>query len=114
MRASADNQSAVDERTYTATFRPGTPETIVVGVLTVAGALFAIYIANVLRFVDCANEAWSECSTPGLVQLLIAWAGLLPALGTLVSTIRKRGHPWRWFAATGLVYAGWLVYVFGV
>jgi hypothetical protein len=69
------------------------------------------YIALTLRFVDCANEAYSTCSGPGLVQLLVALAGLAPALGSVVTSFRGRGHPGRWFWLTGLIYAVWGLYL---
>jgi uncharacterized membrane protein YhaH (DUF805 family) len=82
---------------------------IAASVLTLALASFAAYIANALRFVDCANEASSECSTPGLVQLVIALAGLAPALLMLIQSARGRGRPGVWFILTALVYAVWLL-----
>lgn len=88
-------------------FRAGSLEMVVVGLLTLAGALVATWTAITFRFVDCANEASSECSSQGQHQLVVALVGLVPALGTLVASIRKRGRPWRWFLATLVFYAVW-------
>jgi hypothetical protein len=85
-----------------------------VAVVTILGAGFAVFIAQGLRFVDCANEAWSVCSTRGLVQLVIALAGLILAFGMLVQSFRGRGHPGRWFWLTALVYAFWGLYLWQV
>jgi hypothetical protein len=74
----------------------------------------SVYIALGLRVVDCSNEAFSTCSTRGLVQLLLALAGLVPALVTVVQSFRGRGHPGRWFWLTTLVYAAWGLYVWQV
>ncbi len=82
-----------------------------VAVVALLCAGLGAYIAFGLRIVDCANEAFSRCSGPGLVQLLIALAGLIPALGTTVTSFRGRGHPGRWFWLTGLTYAVWLLYI---
>lgn len=81
------------------------------GVIAVLGATFAIYLAVGVRVVDCSNEASSKCSTGGLVQLVIAGLGALPALATLALAAWGRGHPLRWFLLTALVYAAWGVYV---
>ncbi len=104
-----DSMTYVEPR-YVVRFRPGSPEMLVVGFTTFFGACFAVVTALSFRFVDCAVEASSECTTPGRVQLLIAFAGVIPALGTLVHAIRRRGHPWRWFSVTALSYALWIVY----
>lgn len=95
------------EPRYVLTFRPGTAEAFFVGLFKVLGAAFAVYVSEVLRFVDCANEAWSECSDAGLVQKALAYAGLAPAAATLVASRRTHGHPWRWFGVSALVYAAW-------
>jgi hypothetical protein len=79
-------------------------------VLAVLSAGFAVYVALAWRWVECAED-WSRCSAPGLVQLVIAGLGLLPALAMLVFAICGRGHPWRWLLGTALVYAAWGVFV---
>ena len=101
---------AEPEPRYVATFRPGTPEMVIVAVLIVLGAAFAVGLAWIAREIECSAEAYSECSGEGMVQLIIVIAGLVPALGTLVESGRKRGHPWLWFIATVLVYAVWGLY----
>ena len=84
------------------------------GIVAVLCAGLAAWIANSLRVVDCAHEAWSVCSMPGLIQLLIALTGLIPALGTLFQSFRGRGHPGRWFWLTALTYAAWGLYLWQV
>ena len=81
------------------------------GVFAFLAAGFAFHVAYVWRWVDCSNEASSECSTSGLAQLVIAGVGLLPALATFALAICRRGRPWRWFLLTALVYGAWGVYV---
>lgn len=97
------------EPRYVVTFRPGTPEMIVVGVLTVVGAGFGTLLALIIRSYDC-GEGRNGCSTEGLVQLVIASTGLILALAMLVESSRSRGRPWRWFAAAAIVYAVWVVF----
>lgn len=95
--------------TQLALFRPGSPFRITVGVLTLLGAIAAVYVADVLRFVDCASEASSECSAAGHHQQVAAYVGLVPAICTLVSSLRTRGHPRFWLIVTALVYGVWIV-----
>ena len=66
---------------------------IAASILTILLAGFVALTAASLRFADCANEATSECSTPGLVQLVVAWAGLAPVLVLLVQSTRGHGRP---------------------
>lgn len=101
------------EPRYVLSFRSGTPEMIVVGVCTVLGAAFVVLFAYVVREFVCA-EASSECSSGALVQLVIACVGLIPALGTLVASARRRGHPWRWFLVTVISYAFWALFPLSV
>jgi uncharacterized BrkB/YihY/UPF0761 family membrane protein len=93
---------------YVATFRAGAPETIIVALLTMLGAILAIWFAAIVREFDCSNEADSECSTQGLIQLLIAIVGGFTAFAMLFESLRPgRGRPWRWFVRTAVVYAVW-------
>jgi hypothetical protein len=98
---------AEPEPRYVMTFRARRPETIVVATLTFFGAVFAVWVAAFLREFECTAEAWSQCSAAGLVQLLVAVGGLIAAVAMLVESLRNRGHPWRWFCVTALVFAGW-------
>jgi hypothetical protein len=82
-----------------------------VGLLTVVGTCFATFVANVWRWVECCSESGLQASPAGERQLVVAALGLIPALGTLVSSLRTRGHPWNWFCATVLVYAVWGVLI---
>jgi hypothetical protein len=82
-----------------------------VGALTLLGALSIAWVAHDLRKLDCEAEATSECSAGGLALLLFAYAGVLPALGTLVESLRQGGRPWRWFLATIIVYVVGLLVV---
>jgi hypothetical protein len=80
-------------------------------VLTLIGAVTAIYVADVVSFVDCASEASSECGDAGRHQQVVAYIGLIPAVCTFVSALRSRGHPRFWFLVTALVYSVWIVLV---
>src|SRR5687768_17588255 len=94
-----------------ATFRPKTPEMILVALLTLGGAAFATFVAYVWRWVECSSESYSQCTTDGSVQLFVASFGVVTALGTLVASFRRRGRPWVWFLATVCVYSTWGILV---
>lgn len=96
---------------FTLTFRPRTPEMVVVGVFTVLGAAFATFVANVVRWVECCSESGLEASGEAEMQFAIALLGIVPAIGVLSESFRARGRPWLWFVATGLVYVMWAVFV---
>jgi hypothetical protein len=81
---------------------------IAVGILTVLAAGVAVLIADTLSFVDCASEASSECSDAGRHQRIAAYLVLLPAIGTLVSSLRSRGRPKLWFFAAAVLYGLWI------
>ncbi len=85
--------------------------TVVTGVLTFLGACFAAFVAYVWRWVDCCSESGLTAGSESTTQLVVAIAGIVPASGMLVQSIRGRGHPWRWFYATAIVYAVWAVLV---
>jgi hypothetical protein len=78
---------------------------VLVGVATVIGAAFLWWFSQAIRALDCGAEASSECSTEGLLLVIFGWAGLVPAIATLVESLRVRGRPWRWFCATLVLYA---------
>jgi hypothetical protein len=85
---------------------------IIVAVLAIVGATGAVALSWIAREIAC-NEAGGDCG-PGLPVLVVAAAGLVPAGGMLVASVRGLGHPWGWFLATaavyglwGLVFAGW-------
>jgi MFS superfamily sulfate permease-like transporter len=95
-----------------ARFRAGTPEMVVIAILTIIGAVLLIWAAAVIRAVDCGADSDSECSGKGLAQLLIAVAGGLPAFATLFESLRPgRGRPWRWLLVTAAVYIVWGVFL---
>ena len=78
---------------------------VIVAVLVVLGASLAVGLTWIARGIAC-GEAGGDCG-PGLPLLILAAAGLVPALGMLIASGRSRGHPWRWFFATASVYAVW-------
>lgn len=82
-----------------------------VGVVTLLGAGVAVFFAASVRVLNCIEEASSPCSNESLGQLVVAIGGLIPAVGTLVQSIRRSGHPLPWFLATAVVYALWGIYV---
>jgi uncharacterized membrane protein YhaH (DUF805 family) len=77
---------------------------IVVGLLVVVGAGLAVGVTWIAREISC-GEAQPECNDEALIVLLLAIAGLIPGLGMLVASWHQRGHPWRWFLVTAVVYA---------
>jgi hypothetical protein len=80
-------------------------------VVTVLGASLGILLAVGVRVTDCKEEASSACSTASLLQLLGAVVGLIPAVGTFVESVRRRGRALPWFLMTALIYAVWGLYV---
>ena len=96
---------------YVPTFKPGTPGMFIVGMLVLAGALVVSYLAFVIRAVDCGADSESECSQESLTQLVIACVGVAPAVGMVVASARRRGHPWRWFLATVVIHAFWIIFI---
>jgi hypothetical protein len=83
---------------------------IAFGSLTVVAAALVVFVARFFRSYDCHGEN-ADCETESLSQLVIAYAGLIPAVGTLVASIRGQGHPWLWFLATVGVYAAWALLI---
>src|ERR671938_2092081 len=80
---------------------------VVLGLATLAGALAAVWVAFVWRWVGCNNEADSTCSAVGGYQLYAALAGLVPVLVMLVEAFRRRGRPLVWFGVAAAVYVVW-------
>lgn len=104
--AAVDNEAvAKPEPRYVLSFRPGTAEMVVVGVLVVLGAAVAVGVTWIAREITC-GESDSDCGGARAL-LIVAIVGLMPALGMLITSGRRTGHPWRWFVATVLVYAVW-------
>lgn len=76
---------------------------VIVAFLVVLGSVFAVGLSWVARGI-CED---SECRSEGLVAVIVAVVGLVPALVMLVESGRTRGHPWIWFFITVLMYAVW-------
>jgi hypothetical protein len=87
--------------------RRRSPWIFLLALASVAGALFAVYVALVWRWVDCNNESWSTCSRAGAYQLYAAFAGLVPAVVMLIESLRRRGRPLVWFGVAAAVYVVW-------
>jgi hypothetical protein len=84
---------------------------VILSGLGVLGAAFVVYVALLVRWLECDGENASGCSTGGLIQFVLALIGLALAIGMLVASARARGHPWRWFAAAIPVYALWAIFL---
>ncbi len=95
------------EPRYVLTFRPGTPEMVVVAAAALIGAAAAVAISFVARSVGC-GEANGDCGA-GTALLVGACAGAIPVLAMLIESGRRHGHPWYWFVAAAVVYAFWAV-----
>jgi hypothetical protein len=52
-------------------------------ILTLAGAFFATFVAWVAYAIECSQEAYSECSNDGRIQLGLAVFGLVLAFADL-------------------------------
>jgi hypothetical protein len=98
---------AAREPRYVATFRPGTPEMMIVAGLVVVGAIAALAISLLVRQLACGLGHEGCTATEGFASSVFALAGVFPALGMFVASARRRGHPWRWFVATAFVYFWW-------
>jgi hypothetical protein len=102
------------EPRYVATFRARTPEMIITTLLLVLGAIYVLAGAWILPHVACALDSSSDCSGAWVSgQLFIAIVGLVTALGAVVESCRRSGHPWRWFLAAVLVDTVWGFVFFG-
>jgi hypothetical protein len=91
---------------YVATFRPGSPEMVAVAIVALLGAVAAVAISVVARSIAC-GESSGDCDG-GTVLVVIASVGLLPTLGMVAESSRRRG-PWYWFLGAALVYAFWTI-----
>lgn len=85
------------------------PWNVLLALASLAAALLVVYVAVVLRWVDCHDEAGSVCSAAGGYQLYAALVGLAPVLVMLVETLRRRGRPLVWLGVAAAVYAVWAV-----
>ena len=84
---------------------------LVLGILTVLGACFAVIVALLWRTLDCSMEDYSTCRPGATPQLWVAFAGLLPAVAMVVDWFRPQGRPMGWFLVTIAVYVLWLCLV---
>jgi hypothetical protein len=75
--------------------------------LGLVGASCAVFFALVLAALTDAYCSDDCSTTPSVLQLGIAIAGLVPALVALVQSVRERGRPWRWMLAAAFVYCVW-------
>jgi hypothetical protein len=80
----------------------------VVGLGACLGAAVAVFYSVIFRALDCESDN-GACRGPGTTLVVVAVAGVVPALGTLVAAARGRGHTGRWLAATALVCVLWAV-----
>jgi uncharacterized protein (DUF983 family) len=101
------------ESRYILTFKPGSPEMIVFAAAALVGAGFAVFITVISRAFACGEGSSDDC-TAGSALLVISGVGVVPVLGMLVESARRRGHPWYWFFAAVIVYALWGVVVLSV
>jgi hypothetical protein len=83
------------------------PWIFLLALASLAGALFAVWVAYVWRWVDCNNESWDTCSPAGAYQLYAAIAGLVPVAVMLIESFRRRGHPLVWLGVAAAVYVVW-------
>jgi hypothetical protein len=101
---------AEPEPRYVLTFKPATPEMVVVSLAALVGAGVAVFFSWVVNEIACEGAASPEdCGHGGTALLTIALIGLVPALGMVVESARPGGHPWYWFLAGALVYGFWAV-----
>jgi len=85
---------------------------VVLAILTLAGAFFATFVAWVAYAIECSQEAYSECSNDGRIQLGLAVFGLVLAFATFIVSLLARFRPGIWWCATALVYFTWVL-IFG-
>jgi hypothetical protein len=99
------------EPRYVLTFKPGSPEMIVVSLLALVGGGIAVLVSWVLRALICGEvlDNSSDSCRGGTALLVVALVGLAPVVGMVVESARRRGHPWYWFFAGVFVYGFWAV-----
>jgi hypothetical protein len=83
------------------------PWIILLGLATLAAALFATYVASVWRWVDCDVGGAPECEPASLWQLYAAAAGLPVAGAVVIESVRAEGRPLLWFAFVIAAYSVW-------
>lgn len=72
---------------------------VAISVASLGAALFACFIALV----------WNTLGEGDGSSLMLVWplVGLIPAFALLIRAIDGNGHPWRWLAATIVIYGTW-------
>jgi hypothetical protein len=70
-----------------------------------------VYIAVMIRFVDCHAEANSPCSASSQHQIYVSIGGLAADLAMLVESARPRGKPLPWLLLATVAYAVWGYFV---
>ena len=83
------------------------PWIILLGLATLAAALFATYVAAVWRWADCSVGGSPECEPASLWQLYAAVAGLPVAVAMVIESVRTVGRPLLWFSLVIATYSVW-------
>ncbi len=104
---------AEPEPRYVLTFKPGSPEMVVMSTIALVGAAIAVLVSWVARALICGEVMSSDSNVcgGGTALLAISLAGLVPVVGMVVESARRRGHPWYWFFAAVFVYGFWGVVI---
>lgn len=79
---------------------------VVLAIAALVGACLAIAFSYLVHELACGE---GDCYAGYSAMLVIACAGVVPVLGMLVESARRRGHPWYWFFAAVFVYGFWAV-----
>jgi hypothetical protein len=83
------------------------PWIILLGLTTLAAALFATYVAAVWRWVDCSVGGAPQCVPGSLWQLYAAVAGVPVAALVVIESVRAVGRPLLWFVFVVAAYSVW-------
>ena len=80
----------------------------VLGSLVLLGAAcFVLYMAVVLRWVDCHAEAQSPCSSSSRNQIYASLGALVMSGAALFASVGTRGRPLVWLLMALGAYAVW-------
>ena len=86
---------------------------VIVSVTALVGAGLAVFITVIGRAFACGEGSSDDCAA-GSALLVISAVGVVPVLGMVVESARRRGHPWYWFFAAVIVYVLWGVVLLSV
>lgn len=82
---------------------------MVVSAIALVGAVVAVVISWVAKEIQCEGVASRDECGGGEWLLAVALLGLVPVVGMVIESARRRGHPWYWFLVGAFVYGFWAI-----